>query len=520
VLLLATYPLFVINCGDGMETPLFMLLMVELARAMLAPVSRASGIRVGLLTAAMILTRPESLPLLLALPLVHGYARRADGQPAGSDEWKAWIIAFLVAGLLPVVLHEAWRWLYYGHPLPNTYYAKATGSQLVRLRRGYRDLLVFFYGSPWVTPVTVWLSLLLAGFSQRMLVRLGGASARRWAGVLWLMLLFRVSFDLWSGSEAMGHSRFNTPMLIPLVIIADEGVRALRNGVARFLIVLLFVVALGFNVVGNGDHVAKVWSYREGLERGHIALGRWLRERYPEDGLIAMGDAGTAPFFSRMRTIDLWGLNDAVIAHMPGEYGARQGVGDYALSRDPDIVVIWNRGPFYEDGVARIRGATSFDRQIANHPEFKLRYRFVRDFIFAERVGRGKGYYLSVFERRKVERPESEPDEVSGEYERVEPDRRVHFVSAHLRGGRLPSVRFDQGSLQPWGSGAGRSWKTHSSGIRRRRWRPGYPATGTPGRTSSLRMRPMSSISSAGSGAARRFGAGSRRPWQRAPTTR
>jgi len=403
VLLLATYPLFVINCGDGLETPLFMLLLVELARAMVTPPSRASGMRVGLLTAAMTLTRPESLPLLVALPLVHLYALRADAAPASRAEFKAWLVAFLVSGLLPVLVHEAWRWLYYGQPLPNTYYAKATGSQLVRLKRGCRDLSMFFYWSPWVRPVTLWLSLLLAGLVQWVLIGRGGVRVRRWSCVLWLMLFFRVSFDLWSGGEAMGDSRFITPMLIPLVIVADLGIRVLWKGGARFLILIGFVGALGFNVIGNANHVAKTWSYREGLERGHIALGRWLREHYPEDSLVAMGDAGATPFFSRMRVIDLWGLNNAVIAHMPGEYGARQGVGDLVLSRDPDVVVIWNLRPFYEGGQARVRGAQSFDRQIVSHPDFQRRYRFAREFVFAEQVGERAGYYLTVFERRQGE---------------------------------------------------------------------------------------------------------------------
>ena len=70
MLLLAANPVFIANCGDGMETPLFMALMVECARASLAEPSRRSGTWVGVLTAACIWTRPEALPLLLALPAV------------------------------------------------------------------------------------------------------------------------------------------------------------------------------------------------------------------------------------------------------------------------------------------------------------------------------------------------------------------------------------------------------------------------------------------------------------------
>ena len=48
--------------------------------------------------------------------------------------------------------------------------------------------------------------------------------------------------------------------------------------------------------------------YRDGLHAAHIPLGLWLRERYPRETWAAIGDAGTAPFFSRLNVIDLWGL--------------------------------------------------------------------------------------------------------------------------------------------------------------------------------------------------------------------
>jgi hypothetical protein len=135
-------------------------------------------------------------------------------------------------------------------------------------------------------------------------------------------------------------------------------------------------------------------------------LGSWLAERHPADALVALGDAGAIPFYSGLRVIDLWGLADATIARLPGEYGRRAGAADYALGRDPDVVVLWNIVPILRDPIQRgkaeprIIGAQHFDRAIAGHPRFLRDYDFVREFTFRPQRGRRPGYYLEVFERR------------------------------------------------------------------------------------------------------------------------
>jgi arabinofuranosyltransferase len=418
VILLATQPTFVINCGDGMETPLFMALMLECARAMVQRPSAASGAISGLMTTGLIWTRPESLPLIVALPVVMLFAWR--GRDEARDDTKAWLRAFLLTSLIPVVLHQAWRWSYYGYPFPNTYYAKATGSQLDRLTRGYRDLYLFFVWSPWMRPLTIWLAIALALVGLVSRVRDAAPQTRAWLATLWLFVLFRFSFDLWSGSEAMGHHRFLIPLLIPLVILADDGLGLLiarlrdfaaavspqlqpnaRRMTAIGLALLLFAPALVFNYTSHHDHLRMLQPYRSGLARGHIPLGLWLRKNYPRETWAAMGDAGTAPFFSRMHVIDLWGLNDETIAHLPGEYGAKKQTAEYVMKRQPELVILWNKVAFRPGASQPVHGGKSFDRRIAKHPRFAQDYRFVKEFVFRESGEGVAGYYLDVFEHRE-----------------------------------------------------------------------------------------------------------------------
>ncbi len=406
VLVLASQPVFIINCGDGMETPLFMLLMVECVLALQRDLSGRSGATVGLLTAAMILTRPESLPLLIAIPALVGFAHRRERERRA--DVLGWLRAFWLAALLPVVSHEAWRWSYYGFPLPNTYYAKATGSQFERLARGLEDIGRFLLANPWRAPVATWIAIGFAALGSVKLLQRAQPKALRWLGALWLMVAFRLCFDLWSGSDAMGRHRFLAPLLVPLVILADEGTRFLWRGAGRGLVVALFALSLYYNVTGHWNHEASASHYRRGLEKGHIALGRWLHEKYPADSVLAIGDAGAVPFFSRLTTIDLWGLNDAAIARLPGEYGQKQAMAGQVLERKPDVVVLWNRVPFLDEDLldeeaekkGRVLGGSELDRQVAAHPSFAGNYRFVREFVFRRHGPEMPGYYLDVFERK------------------------------------------------------------------------------------------------------------------------
>ena len=388
MLLLAANPVFVANCGDGMETPLFMALLLECARASVVLPSRRSGALAGVLAAACIWTRPEALPLLLGLPAVLLFFHRRAA--------FVWVRAFALAALPPVLGHIAWRLWYYGAPLPNTFYAKATGDLLARLASGVADVADFASFDHGVPAVGLWIALALALLGLR---RRRGAG--KWLTLLWAGVGFRLAFDLWSGSEYMGTFRFLAPALPPLFVLADEGARGMTGPRARRAVATAVAIGVAFSGWGHMALRDARDRYAVGLERAHIALGTWLSESQPEGTSVALGDAGAIPFVSGLPVIDLWGLADATIARLPGEYGDRPGTADYVLERRPGVIVIWNVVPILkETGRLRIVGAWPFDREIAEHPIFGREYRFVREFTFRPETIPGSGYYLDVFERR------------------------------------------------------------------------------------------------------------------------
>jgi hypothetical protein len=66
-----------------------------------------------------------------------------------------------------------------------------------------------------------------------------------------------------------------------------------------------------------------------------VKLGLWLRETAPADSVLAMGDVGATPYYSRLHTVDInpLSLTDRHIA-------ANGWSNDYFFHVDPDIVVI------------------------------------------------------------------------------------------------------------------------------------------------------------------------------------
>lgn len=404
VVLLAASPVFILNCGDGLETPLYALLLLEFTRAAVGARTFRGGLLCGGLLALLVMTRPEALPLLIALPLALAVGQ---GSVRGLLRFTAGLVA---AAAVPIGTHIGWRLAYYGVALPNTYYAKAMGALAPRVSSGLADVGALVSGGAGPFPVELWLALALAATGTAIALRRGDGAVRVWYLVLWLGVGSRVAFDIWSGGAWMGVFRFLAPGLPLLCVIADEGVRtigaheAFRSRRARQVGAAALAVGLSagvaFGVVGHIARVKTSAGYRLSLDRGHVALGNWLRERYAKDTWVAIGDSGAVPFYSELPTIDLFGLVDATVARLPGEYGHRPGTAEYALERRPGVIVLWTPVPIEERPAGlEVRGVSSFDSAILEHPTFRRDYHFVREFAFRPELGRVPGYYLAVFER-------------------------------------------------------------------------------------------------------------------------
>ena len=75
------------------------------------------------------------------------------------------------------------------------------------------------------------------------------------------------------------------------------------------------------------------------MERAHIALGKWLDAHSPPDATVAVGDIGAIGWWSHRRILDLDGLTDTYISHLPGVYPERHD-SRYVLRQAPDYLVL------------------------------------------------------------------------------------------------------------------------------------------------------------------------------------
>ena len=364
-LLLAT-PLVIDRAADGLETIPFTLLLVMATTWALEERDAGRIPRLGLALAGVVLIRPYGVlfvPVVLAIAAVHG-AR--PGQVAR---------AALVA-LIPFAIHLLWRHAYYGDWLPNTYYAKRGGSEIWLM--GWRRFLVFLAetgGWAWLValPALVW---------------------RRTRGVAWLLAALvaaRVAFHTWSGGAWIGRHRFLAPTLPFLYVlvaasVAGLGVRVVRPAALGVAAALLLAPAWLRHAASEAEDLA----YARGLSAAHGALGVALEARTAPDAVIAMNDAGLTPYLARRRNVDMMGITDRHIGHLPGRFSLKHDV-PYVLAAGPDVIVLIS-------SVARPRTTLELplagDRAMAQDSVFRARYQLVQ--VYTMRPD----YHLGVFRRR------------------------------------------------------------------------------------------------------------------------
>jgi hypothetical protein len=157
----------------------------------------------------------------------------------------------------------------------------------------------------------------------------------------------------------------------------------------------------------NGRRVMEVRK----LNDDYFAAGRLLKELFPPETWIAVNAAGIVPYVSGLPTIDMLGLNDVHIAHVPvapgqGSVGHEKHDAAYVLGRSPAVIIPGlpvlseeritplNAGPWLARWFPYLPG----DEELVSDPGLASRYRIVN--LPAE-----DGRYLPLFLRRDIPVP-------------------------------------------------------------------------------------------------------------------
>lgn len=362
-IILGSCGLFTPWLSSGMEVNLFafMILWTVLLYIKAAqdeyPVH--SMLYVGILLALTVITRPDGAIVVL---LLFGHTLYQSFKSRRLIGWS--MIVSSAAIYIPFFL---WRWDYYGYLLPNTFYAKV-GFGWSQLWRGLIYAGDFFVADS----VVILLALIGVVFAYRR-------QQSRGLGLLFGVSIAIVIYSILVGGDPMPALRFVVPTLAPLAILAAVGIRSIT--VKPVIIGLLTLAVVAFHIVQiNINYDIELLIRADKVYIRGKEVGLWLKENLPPTTLLATSTAGSIPYFSGFKTIDMLGLNDAHIAHRDmkemgsGIAGHEKGDGAYVLSRNPDLIQ-------FASSLGAVQPRFPTDHELYGRAEFHERYKLVQIFV-------------------------------------------------------------------------------------------------------------------------------------------
>jgi len=316
--ILAAHPCLAVWSVGGMETAVYTFLILLSALLVLlfrdGP-GRGRALALAAVLALVALTRTEGPLVALAFAGATLVTRSPERAPPGT-----WTVLAAVAGV--VAVHLVVRRAYYGLWVPIPVLAK--GSLFAS-----QDRVTDFYESHWLYLV-LWLPALLRPVPAAV------QHVLRYSLVVAALLTAAV---LQVDPVMSAFHRYLFP-LVPLFLFgALVGLRSLgrwvNDKVAVLALVAVAALATGRDVVGasRDETMAAITHYSDGVMRSHVALGEFIATEYtdPHAQLVA-ADCGVLPYYSKLRVIDVFGLNDLHIA----EHGLDL---DYIFGRRPELIV-------------------------------------------------------------------------------------------------------------------------------------------------------------------------------------
>ncbi len=348
--------------GSGMETALFTALLV----ATLVALVYEHWLLAGVLAVLTILTRPDGV-ILAAVGGLYALWHSTLPSITTKDTKQVNLGPFMrytVVVFALFVPYFIWRWMYYGYPLPNTFYVKVDGTttQLIRgihylWQFGIEDLLLFLGMGGILSGAWFWRHEHHREYTNTRAMVLMSTLV----GVFACYVVF-------VGGDWMPGARFLVPITPLLALLSAWGFAGLARQTI-YTMALALVISVGSITIlalrlphESTHHHSEVWI-QDYSTRRYREIGRWIYAHTPTDVTIATGIAGALPYYAERPMIDILGLTDEHIAHLPPTHLGHERPGhektdvDYVLGRRPEII------PY--------KGSSL----LWQHPDFKVLYR-------------------------------------------------------------------------------------------------------------------------------------------------
>ena len=354
--------------SGGLETQLFTFLTTAAIVAFVVGDSEPRWLRrSGFFLAAAAMTRPEGLliaGLLGASRLLLAILRDRRLRPSRAELACAGYFLALWAPWF------AWRWSYYGHLFPNTYYVKAAGPASAE----YRSAIVeggLYYVWQWARTS--------GALAASPLIAIGWWAAPRKSGrflfgaIASLVTAVYLAYTVRVGGDFMGLHRFVMPLFVLAALGCSFGLRTVVERLAgsgrsrRAVGAVAAAVLLSLHgatqlaltersrpkwracAPGDRSCLARLgrpfWPADRGIDTpSYLALyahdrariGWHMRECFAESDFSIFGGVGAKPYLSGARGIDVFGLVSERIAHEVPRTRPRPGHNKWA----PDAALV------------------------------------------------------------------------------------------------------------------------------------------------------------------------------------
>ncbi len=369
----------------GLATTMFTFLILASVYFHSREFDRGGGtFRTALVVAIASLVRADGFVVfaILSCARCHEHFRRRES--VWSKKTFVWFATF-VAVIAPYV---AWRFWYYGDPLPNTYYAKVGGG-IDQYLRGARHLKGFLenYGGVILIPI---MAVPFVFPCKETWVR-----CALWVVGGWVAYIVKV------GGDGLAYFRFFGCIAPLIYLLAQQGILSMgewfgslnprpflwRLRLAGVSLVALLAVlgAQQTNVIlrHKKPDIAPYKNFDNYFVDRCKEAGLWLADNSKPNAVVASTPAGAIAFYSERTVIDMLGLTDKHIARQPvqgigqGRAGHERGDGAYVLSRKPDYILLGNiavgREPMDDSQIASVLCQRS-EHEIWELPEFRSNY--------------------------------------------------------------------------------------------------------------------------------------------------
>ncbi len=309
--LFACEPVLVFSALSGMEVVLVVCLWLWLVTAIHGERWRLAAVLLGALPVA----RPEAV--LLAALSIAGLAIQRRRRLV--ELVTPWSVTWCV---LPTALWIAFCMLATGHPLPTTYYVKASGDLSRHALAAFGVFVQHGWAQSIVLPVigagalAAWCWRNRGDAPAILLLALGSVIYVVAVVTTRSFLPLGYYWTRWTDPGVLGSGATATlGIALGAQVLAGAPDLAPRVRRAAAATLAIAIIAALPRLVGSiAERAERLGSDGRVIERMNVEPGLWIAAHTPATAVIGVNDAGALRYFGGRRTIDLIGLNTADVA--------------------------------------------------------------------------------------------------------------------------------------------------------------------------------------------------------------